>query len=115
MNGTARRLKGALVDADGRAIEIGGKTGTGDHRYEVSGRSGQVIAERKVGRSATFVFMIGDRYFGTIVAYVREPYAGALSLHERAAGPAAEVVRAAVAAGSSAQRMQRQQRALMTS
>ncbi|CAN7265075.1 transglycosylase domain-containing protein [Variovorax sp. LjRoot290] len=73
--GTARRLKGALVGADGRAIEIGGKTGTGDHRYELRGRGGQVIAERKIGRSATFVFMIGDRYYGTILAYVREPHA----------------------------------------
>ncbi|MBT2322875.1 penicillin-binding protein [Variovorax paradoxus] len=73
--GTARRLKGALVGADGRAFEIGGKTGTGDHRYELRGRSGQVIAERKIGRSATFVFMIGDRYFGTILAYVGEPHA----------------------------------------
>ncbi len=74
-DGTARRLKGALVDANGRAIEIGGKTGTGDHRYERTGRGGRVISERKIDRSATFVFMIGDRYFGTIMAYVREPYA----------------------------------------
>jgi membrane peptidoglycan carboxypeptidase len=69
--GTARRLKGSLVDANGRIIEIGGKTGTGDHRNgHGSGR-----AERKISRSATFVFMIGDRYFGTIMAYVNEPYA----------------------------------------
>jgi hypothetical protein len=34
-----------------------------------------VIAERKVERTATFVFTLGDRYFGTIVAYVREPHA----------------------------------------
>jgi membrane peptidoglycan carboxypeptidase len=74
-DGTARRLKGALVDENGRAIEIGGKTGTGDHRYEQMGRGGRVISERKIDRSATFVFMIGDRYFGTIMAYVHEPYA----------------------------------------
>lgn len=74
-DGTARRLKGALVDENGRAIEIGGKTGTGDHRYEQTGRGGRVISERKIDRSATFVFMIGDRYFGTIMAYVHEPYA----------------------------------------
>jgi membrane peptidoglycan carboxypeptidase len=74
-DGTARRLKGALTDANGRVIEIGGKTGTGDHRYEVIGRGGRVISERKIERTATFVFMIGDRYFGTIMAYVREPYA----------------------------------------
>jgi membrane peptidoglycan carboxypeptidase len=74
-DGTARRLKGALVDENGRVIEIGGKTGTGDHRYEQMGRGGRVISERKIDRSATFVFMIGDRYFGTIMAYVHEPYA----------------------------------------
>jgi len=73
--GTAGRLQGALKDANGRVIEIGGKTGTGDHRYERVGRGGRVIAERKIDRSATFVFMIGDRYFGTIMAYVHEPYA----------------------------------------
>ena len=28
-----------------------------------------------VNRSATFVFLIGDRYFGTMMAYVHEPYA----------------------------------------
>ncbi|MFS2164381.1 transglycosylase domain-containing protein [Variovorax sp. Varisp62] len=74
-DGTARRLKGSLVDTRGRAIEIGGKTGTGDHRYEKTDRNGRVISERKIDRSATFVFMIGDRYFGTIMAYVHEPYA----------------------------------------
>lgn len=74
-DGTARRLKGALVDANGRTIEIGGKTGTGDHRYGHTGLGGRVTSERKISRSATFVFMIGDRYFGTIMAYVGEPYA----------------------------------------
>lgn len=73
--GTAARLQGALKDANGRVIEIGGKTGTGDHRYERIGRGGRVISERKIDRSAAFVFMIGDRYFGTIMAYVHEPYA----------------------------------------
>ena len=74
-NGTARRLKDAVQDASGRPIEIAGKTGTGDHRFQVIGRGGRVIAERKVERTATFVFTLGDRYFGTLVAYVRELYA----------------------------------------
>lgn len=74
-DGTARRLKDSLVDADGRVIEIGGKTGTGDHRYGHTGLGGRAGSERKISRSATFVFMIGDRYFGTIMAYVSEPYA----------------------------------------
>jgi cell division protein FtsI/penicillin-binding protein 2 len=74
-DGTARRLKGVLVDANGRALEVGGKTGTGDHRYGHVGGGGSKNAERKISRSATFVFTIGDRYFGTIMAYVNEPYA----------------------------------------
>jgi membrane peptidoglycan carboxypeptidase len=74
-DGTARRLKGVLVDANGRVLEVGGKTGTGDHRYGHTGGGGHKNAERKISRSATFVFTIGDRYFGTIMAYVNEPYA----------------------------------------
>jgi membrane peptidoglycan carboxypeptidase len=73
--GTARRINGALIGADGKPIAIAGKTGTGDHRFEVVGKGGKVISERVVDRSATFVFMIGDRYFGTVMAYVHEPYA----------------------------------------
>ncbi len=72
-NGTAKRLKGALLRRDGSAVEIGGKTGTGDHRFDTYGRGGQLISSRVVNRSATFVFLIGDRYFGTLMAYVHEP------------------------------------------
>jgi membrane peptidoglycan carboxypeptidase len=73
--GTAVRLRNALARFDGAAIEFGGKTGTGDHRFEVHGRGGQVISSRVVSRSATFVFLIGDRYFGTVMVYAPEPYA----------------------------------------
>ncbi len=73
--GTARRLKGALVRSDGSVVQIGGKTGTGDHRFDTHGRGGQLISSRVVNRSATLVFLIGDRYFGTLMAYVHEPYA----------------------------------------
>ena len=71
--GTARRLKGALVRRDGTVVEIGGKTGTGDHRFDVFGRNGQLISSRVISRSATFVFLIGERYFGTVMVYVPEP------------------------------------------
>lgn len=74
-NGTARRLKGAFVGADGTPLAVGGKTGTGDHRYEVFGRGGGLVSSRVVTRSATLVFLIGDRFFGTLTAYVAEPYA----------------------------------------
>ncbi len=73
--GTGVRLRNGFVQKDGTAIEVGGKTGTGDQRYETYGKDGNLIESRAVNRSATFVFLIGDRYFGTITAYVHEPYA----------------------------------------
>ena len=38
--GTGRRLRDAFVLHDGSAFEIGGKTGTGDHRYTTRDRGG---------------------------------------------------------------------------
>ena len=73
--GTARRLKGALVRGDGSEIAIGGKTGTGDHRYDTFGAGGKLVSSRVVTRSATLVFYIGERFFGTAMAYVSEPHA----------------------------------------
>jgi membrane peptidoglycan carboxypeptidase len=68
--GTAKRLYGAFRRPDGSIIPVGGKTGTGDHRYERFGRGGWLITSRVVNRAATFVFMIDERFFGTITAYV---------------------------------------------
>jgi membrane peptidoglycan carboxypeptidase len=73
--GTGVRLRNGFGQKDGTAIEIGGKTGTGDQRYETYAPGGRLIESRAVNRSATFVFLIGDKYFGTITAYVHEPYA----------------------------------------
>jgi membrane peptidoglycan carboxypeptidase len=73
--GTGVRLRNGFGQKDGSAIEIGGKTGTGDQRYETYAPGGRLIESRAVNRSATFVFLIGDKYFGTITAYVHEPYA----------------------------------------
>ena len=69
-NGTAKRLRDSLTDMNGGSIAIGGKTGTGDHRFDTYGAHGQLISSRVVNRSATFMFILGDRYFGTLVAYV---------------------------------------------
>jgi membrane peptidoglycan carboxypeptidase len=69
-NGTARRVRQAFTDGAGNPIPVGGKTGTGDHRREVYGSGGQLIQSTVMNRSATFVFYIGDRYFGTITAFV---------------------------------------------
>jgi membrane peptidoglycan carboxypeptidase len=71
--GTAQRLDRALVRRDGTVIQIGGKTGTGDHRFDTFGRGGKLVSSRVVDRSATFVFLIGERHFGTAMVYVHEP------------------------------------------
>jgi membrane peptidoglycan carboxypeptidase len=73
--GTASRLKGVFGGPDGTPVQVGGKTGTGDHRFDVFGKGGQVVSSRVVSRTGTLVFYIGDRYFGTMMAYVREPHA----------------------------------------
>jgi membrane peptidoglycan carboxypeptidase len=74
--GTAARLAGVLKDASGQPITIGGKTGTGDHRYQTYGKGGQLLESRVVNRTATFVFYLGDRYFGTLTALVPGEQAG---------------------------------------
>ncbi|WP_366887945.1 hypothetical protein [Rhodoferax sp.] len=60
----------AFVRADGRVLPVGGKTGTGDQRYDTYGAGGRLIQSRVVNRSATFVFNIDERFFGTLIAYV---------------------------------------------
>lgn len=72
-NGTARRVRGAFTTVDGAPLPIGGKTGTGDHRFERYGAGGVVLESRVVNRTATFVFYIGDRFFGVITAHVHGP------------------------------------------
>lgn len=69
--GTARRVHGAVRQgAEGARVAIGGKTGTGDNRFFVFGPTGAVIRTRVVNRTATFVFFIGERFFGTVTAFV---------------------------------------------
>ncbi len=78
-SGTAVRLAGALKDATGQPITMGGKTGTGDNRFERYGKGGQLLDSRVVNRTATFVFYLGDRYFGTLTALVPGEEAGQFS------------------------------------
>jgi membrane peptidoglycan carboxypeptidase len=75
-SGTAVRLAGALKNAAGQPIVMGGKTGTGDNRFERYGKGGQLLDSRVVNRTATFVFYLGDRYFGTLTALVPGEEAG---------------------------------------
>ncbi|MGH8581858.1 MAG: transglycosylase domain-containing protein [Gammaproteobacteria bacterium] len=74
-NGTAQRLKGSYTAPDGTPLVLAGKTGTGDHRREIYGRGGRLLKSLVVTRSATFAFMLGERFFGTITAYVAGPSA----------------------------------------
>jgi membrane peptidoglycan carboxypeptidase len=74
-HGTARRAYQVFKRPDGSHVPVGGKTGTGDHRYETFGCGGHLIESRVVNRTATFMFLVGDRYFGTLSAYVHGPKA----------------------------------------
>ena len=65
-HGTGRRIAGALTSDDGTKVEIGGKTGTGDNQVEVRGRG----THRVLNRTATFTFLVGERFYGTLAAYV---------------------------------------------
>jgi hypothetical protein len=74
--GTAQRLsRSTFVRADGTRIPVGGKTGTGDNRYDIYGPGAVLLESRVINRTATFTFFIGDRFFGTITAYVPQPEA----------------------------------------
>jgi membrane peptidoglycan carboxypeptidase len=77
--GTARRLNGVYHAANGNLLPVGGKTGTGDNRVDHFGGGGRLISQRVLDRTATFVFFLGDRFYGTITAYV--PGAIARSYH----------------------------------
>lgn len=68
--GTAKRVAGSFKLADGTALAMGGKTGTGDNRIEAIGAGGRVLSSKSINRTATFVFYIGEHHFGTLTAYV---------------------------------------------
>jgi membrane peptidoglycan carboxypeptidase len=74
-NGTAVRLSGAYK-ISGHPLTVGGKTGSGDNRYDATGPGGQVISSRPVDRTAVFVFYIEDRYYGVLTALVRGEESG---------------------------------------
>ena len=73
--GTARRALGAVPGPDGKPLAIGGKTGTGDHRYKVFAPGGRLVESRVVNRTATFVFTLDERFYGVVTAHVGGPEA----------------------------------------
>lgn len=74
--GTAERLNGAFRTEEGDTISLGGKTGSGDNRLHMFAHGGRLIATQAVNRTATFVFYLGDRYYGVLTASVSGPRAG---------------------------------------
>ncbi|WP_394754540.1 transglycosylase domain-containing protein [Crenothrix sp.] len=74
--GTASRLRGVYTDASGKALEVGGKTGTGDHRKQVWGERGRLIESKFISRAAVFTFFLGEHFYGVMTAYVEGPNAG---------------------------------------
>jgi len=74
--GTATRLRDTYYAPDGEPLSIGGKTGTSDNRLEHFGPGAHIIGSEAKDRTATFVFFLGDRFFGTVTAYVRGPASG---------------------------------------
>ena len=70
-NGTARRLRNGFNHADGANVQIGAKTGTGDHRKKTFDRRGNLLTSEVVNRTATVVFFIGDRLFGNLTIFVQ--------------------------------------------
>ncbi len=77
--GTATRLRNAYQIDDGKLLEVGGKTGTGDNRFETFAAGGTETSSRVVDRTATFVFFLGNRFYGTVTAYV--PGSAAANYH----------------------------------
>jgi hypothetical protein len=69
-SGTATRLRNTFVDKSGALIPVGGKTGSGDNRFKTFSRGGGLRSAKAISRTGTFVFYIGDRYFGVLTAYV---------------------------------------------
>lgn len=68
--GTGKRFVAAYHGPNNQPLVLGGKTGTGDNRYDSFSAGGGLIGSRVVDRTATFVFFLGNRFFGTITAYV---------------------------------------------
>ncbi|MEE8311689.1 MAG: transglycosylase domain-containing protein [Candidatus Binatia bacterium] len=74
--GTGRRANAAAIGSDGRPLVVAGKTGTGDHVAKSFDANGNLIASRAVSRAATFAFIIGERHYGVVTAYVHGKDAG---------------------------------------
>jgi membrane peptidoglycan carboxypeptidase len=75
-SGTARRAAGGVALESGKVLSLGGKTGTGDNRVRVYAGRGYLVGSRVASRTAVFAFIVGDRFFGTVMAFVPGTTAG---------------------------------------
>jgi membrane peptidoglycan carboxypeptidase len=69
-SGTAQRAKGIFIGSDRAPVIVGGKTGSGDNELITVSRNRHKRAVQTTNRTATFVFYIGERYYGVLLAYV---------------------------------------------
>lgn len=70
VEGTGKHFVNTYAAPDGKPLAVGGKTGTGDNRFDVFAGANRLIESRVVDRTSTFVFFFGNDHFGTITAYV---------------------------------------------
>jgi membrane peptidoglycan carboxypeptidase len=89
LEGTGKRVQSAYHAADGSPLVLGGKTGTGDNRFDSFSAGHALIESRVVDRTSTFVFYLGDRFFGTITVCAG-PQGRAILLYQCACGAAPE-------------------------
>lgn len=75
-DGTAARLRGTYFNADYSPLDVGGKTGTSNNNYEHFGAGARLLSSEPKDRTATFVFFLGDRFYGTVTAFVRGKQSG---------------------------------------
>jgi hypothetical protein len=73
--GTARRIDGAFAVNGADTLVVGGKTGSGDNRIQAVARNGERTSSRATNRTATFVFYVGDRFYGVVTALAFGPSA----------------------------------------
>lgn len=68
--GSMRRIDAFASCSTGTGLPVGGKTGTGGNRFKAFGPGRRLLSQRVVNRTAAFVFIVGDRFFGTVTAFV---------------------------------------------
>jgi hypothetical protein len=90
----------------GTVLAVGGKTGTGDNRFRVYAPGGRLVESRSVNRTSTFVFFIGDRYYGVISAYVpgdqADAYRFTSAFRPRSSGSSSSAIEALLAEDAAA-------------